>query len=1159
MFLEKIPYESIRIIGATTSGRAFLAAQYAKEAYDCPTVILCPTEELASEFQKNLECFFSSPFFNAKTKTICRLPTWEQSPYSSISPSIQARLERLATLSTLSQKEQDKPPVIITTLAASCQATLPQSFFEKHFFSIQINQDIHSREALSLQLLENGYLQIDPVEDPGTFAVRGEIIDIFPPNRPHPIRIELLDHIVEKIREFNPDTQKALVIGPEKQLTQIRIPPAREVLINQETLPILKENIKNHSDFFDIRRSFRDPILSSLREYHYPNHSDIWCPFAYQQPTSLWNYLPKNTQIIWNDEFLCLQEWDKFEKEQKKLSTESSLLGIIAPQLEQLFLYNLEVRNKMAEMKTIFLDRISLPNNCQKNCHPISMETNHELITKNEVNSSHFFDKLELFLQLRIKQGFKIVIFAATKSQLERIRFLIEERKIQCYSEGGSHLVPSRVYLTIGELSEGFHWTTEGFLILNETEILGKKHVKKTKTSNRSWSGLQALSDLEIDDTVVHSDHGIGKYRGITRLDLCGALNDFLLIEYANQDKLYLPIYRLNVIQKYLGSGESVQLDRLGSQHFLKVKEKVKETVKALAIDLIQLYALRKIHDGVKFSARNGIFQEFETKFPFDETPDQLKAIDDVLTDLESGKVMDRLICGDVGYGKTEVAIRAAFRVVSDGKQVVVLVPTTLLAQQHENSFKNRFKDYPFLIESISRFKTSKEQKSILEKCNTGKVDILIGTHRVLSQDVRFQNLGLIIVDEEHRFGVEHKEKLKTMKVNTHVLTLTATPIPRTLHMALSGLRDISLINTPPIDRLPIRTYVSKMEESVIKKAIDFEISRGGQVFFLHNRVQSIYEMAEKIQKIVPTAKIIISHGQMKESDLEKTMITFYSKEADILLCTSIIESGLDIPNANTIIVDRADMLGLAQLYQIRGRVGRGTQRGYAYLLIPSDGPITEEAQKRLEIIQRFVELGSGFSIASHDLELRGGGDLLGAQQSGSIGAVGFSMYTELLEEAIAEIKQSSTPSPEAHLEPEIKLPFSCLLDEKYIADVHQRLSMYRRLSSALDEEKLSDLEEEMKDRFGSPPQETQNLLWLIRIKTLLKNTGIETLTVGPEKISFLPGKKSKLKPEKIVTELSKNPKNYAINPDSKITAKFLTKSLPDLFFFIEKLIAEFS
>jgi len=751
----------------------------------------------------------------------------------------------------------------------------------------------------------------------------------------------------------------------------------------------------------------------------------------------------------------------------------------------------------------------------------------------------------------------------STPSQLNRIQHLLSQRHIPSNSYEND-IRKNSINLILGNLEQGFEWLDEKVVFYTENELLGTPSHKIThrkpskKSTTKQWSGLQTLSDLGIDDFIVHRDHGIGRYKGISRLNLSGGFTDFLLIEYAQKDKLYIPIYKLNLIQKYIG-GDEAQLDRLGTQHFSLAKEKAKESAKKLAIDLLSIYAQRKLQDGIKFSIPTLEFDRFEAEFPHEETPDQLKAIEDITHDLTSGHMMDRLICGDVGFGKTEVAIRAAYLCVTQGKQVAVLVPTTILAHQHEQTFKNRFKNEAIVIDSLTRFKTKKEQKITLDKVQHGKVDILIGTHRLLSQDVNFQDLGLLIVDEEHRFGVEHKEKIKALQIKTHVLTLTATPIPRTLQMALSGMRDISLISTPPVDRLPIKTYVLSYDEPTIKRAIEHELSRGGQVFYLHHQVKDIERVAEKIQTLVPQARVTLAHGQMKESLLEERIKDFYDKAADVLVCTTIIESGIDLPSANTIIIGRADTLGLAQLYQIRGRVGRSQQRGFAYLFIPSENSLSEEALKRLEVIQKFVELGSGFSIATHDLEIRGGGDLLGPQQSGNINAVGFELYTELLETAIQEIQGKAQINTLYEIEPEIKLSYPAFLTDDYIPNTHQKLNLYRRLSSAQDEAHLLSLEEELMDRFGPIPVEAQNLMWLIRIKILLKKYRITSLTVGHQRITLIPSVASPLNPVKVISLVSAHPDDFQLTPESKLVLKLQHTTLVELYFGLEKILIRFS
>jgi transcription-repair coupling factor (superfamily II helicase) len=1165
--------EPIRVSGASISVKALLVARYAQtltqnQALDSehepilrsrktnPIIVLCPNDEIAAEFCTDLECL-SSTAEDAPCKAR-NFPTWDQSPYSPITLSLRTRHTRLMILSEL---VNDAPPsVIVTTLAASCQSTLPKNTFVDYTIFIQIDHSIQSREAFVARLVDAGYLRVDPVDDPGTFSVRGDIIDVYPIHKSKPIRIELFGDKIERVREFDPTTQRTT--QSEAPIREIFIPPAREVMINPAFAPALREKLKQRADELGIPKKARDPLLSSIKDGSYSDHSDCWAPFAYDPPATLWDYLDSEHTVVWNDEMRCLQEWEEFRDAQEKLSESGLKSDLVAPPVSELYRWSDSLAKRIQLNSKLFFDPFELTssNTPAGTLHRLSVTSNTDLVR----GSRHSLGELESQIRLWLKQGYKILGLAFTNSQLQRIRFLLEERGLSCQMEGP--LTPATIHLKMGAISQGFQWETEGLIVLSESEILGSKPLKKQKRTSatnsgsaaKSWSGLSALSDLISGDTVVHVDHGLGRYQGIVRLDLSGAPNDFLLLEYANKDRLYLPIYRLNAIQKYVGASDSITLDKLGSQQFARTKEKVREDVKKLAFNLVQLYAKRKIQEGTRFSPRDSDFREFEAQFPYDETPDQLKAIDAILSDMESGRVMDRLVCGDVGYGKTEVGIRAAFRAISDGKQVVVLVPTTVLAQQHEISFKSRLKDYPILIESLSRFKSAKEQKTILKALSQGKIDLIIGTHRLLSKDVQFHDLGLIIVDEEHRFGVEHKERLKTFKINTHVLTLTATPIPRTLHMALSGIRDISLINTPPIDRLPIRTYISRHDDALIKKAIEFELARGGQVFYLHNRVQTIRKTAQALTDLVPSAQVIVAHGQMPEHELEDTMLSFYQKRANVLVCTTLIESGLDLPSANTIIIDRADSLGLAQLYQIRGRVGRGQVRAYAYFLIPAQGAVSGDATRRLEVIQRFVELGSGFSIASHDLEIRGGGDLLGPQQSGNINAVGFDLYTELLEEAILEI-QGQPHTEDSRREPEIKAPFPCYLSEEYVPDVHQRLSLYRRFSAISQDGSIEELEVEMRDRFGTPPVEAHNLLWLIRIKILLKKTGIDALTVGPEKVSLTPGKDNQFNPTRLIALVSAYSHQYQLMPDSRLVAKIPTHNLRDLYFGLETLLREFS
>ncbi len=1140
---------------------------------------------MASELAEEIETL--SETLLGRTVRAAAFAGWDHSPYSSIAPSIGARLSRIALLTRLA-KAEDAPDLVLTSLPAALHRTLPLSVLAARSFSLRKGESVESRDHFARNLTEAGYLRVDPVEDRGTFAVRGDLVDVFPPECARPLRIELWGDDIEAIKEFDPKTQRTL---SEHSHAAIRFGPAREVLINSETAPAVREGLKRRADDEGISRSLRDPLLERVHAGAYPESADFWASFAYPgKAKTLFEFLPW-ARVAVVDPLGTEQGWDAWLVDQREREREALGSGIILPKIEDEFDTSLTSLEKIDIPKRLYLDVLELANlapapdtpdpteepgpatptgdDSPKPRHRTFIKTNADL----HDGRSPSLAALEPKFQLWRKQGFRTLVLAPTPSQLERLRYLLEERKIPVsLGADGSELAeppPGVVTLREGSITEGFRWPAEGLVVVTDSEILGtksrhqaKKKRKQDESAAKEWSNLQAASDLAVGDAVVHIDHGIGRYQGIVRLDLNGASNDFLLLEYANRDKLYLPIYRLNVIQKYAGgSGEGAALDQLGSAQFAKAKERAKESVRKIAIDLVKLYAERKVRPGLRFSPRDAEMSRFEAAFPFDETPDQIRAIDATFDDMESGRVMDRLVCGDVGYGKTEVAIRAAFKAVYDGYQVAVLVPTTVLAHQHEQSFRSRMaKDYPAIrIESVSRFKSAKEQREIVQAVEAGTIDIIIGTHRLLSKDVRFKRLGLVVIDEEHRFGVEHKERLKTFRTNTHVLTLTATPIPRTLHMSLSGLRDISLINTAPLNRLPIRTYISKYDEDLIRRTVETELSRGGQVFFVHNRVHSIYSVADTIKTLVPRAQIGVGHGQMAEGELEKVMMDFYEKKTNVLVATTIIESGIDIPSANTILIDRADAFGLAQLYQLRGRVGRAQTRAYAYLFIPAESAITEDAKKRLEVIQKFVELGSGFSVASHDLEIRGGGDILGAQQSGHINAVGFDLYTELLETAIRELEGKPLEAEDSHREPEIKVPFSAFLPDDYVQDSQQRLALYRRLSGASQDEQIDEIEVELQDRFGKLPETAKNLLWLIRVKRMLKMLKIDSLTVGPERIALVPGADSALDPVRAIALISSHGDKYSLTPDSKFVARVKILSLQDLYHSVSTLLRELS
>jgi len=1024
-----------------------------------------------------------------------------------------------------------------------------------------------------VSLVEAGYHRADPVEDPGAFSIRGDIIDIFPAGEERPVRVEFFDDEVERIRHFDPETQRT----EEGDLSEIRIRPAREFILDATSTPRVREAVKARADDSAMHRSQRDPIMASIGPTLSPPFADHWPPFCWASVACGIDHLPGDTFVI-----SVSAEAAKAGLAEQLLRLEESAAGasdrgIVSPAVRELY-----------------PEAVSKIERLLKGAHRhAGLETNGQFASEKKapiIESSLAFRARQLasglkggghaLLSFLLEHSFKTLVFFSTQSSLDRFAETLRAEGISTSVIGGKSLVSSledlmsegsrgdgRVILRVGSVSEGFVWSDGGLAVFQDCELSGsrttsrsirrKPKAEKARSSISDWAGVMALVDLAPGDPVVHADHGVGRYRGLVRLALNGAPSDFLQIEYDANDKLYVPVWRLNIIQKYSGTGDAAPLDRLGSQTFHRNKQKAKDSARNLAVDLVRLYAERSLRPGIQFGHPDETFERFESEFPFEETEDQSKAIQSVLDDLQSGSPMDRLICGDVGYGKTEVAVRAAFLCVSQGRQVAVLVPTTLLAAQHEASFKSRMERHAVRVESITRFKSRSDQARITEGARDGKIDIVIGTHRILSKDLSFKDLGLVVIDEEQRFGVDHKELLKTLRSDTHVLTLTATPIPRTLHLALSGLRDISLINTPPVDRLPIKTWVARRDDELISSAIRQEIARGGQVFFLHNRVQTIQETLNHLKQALPDVRFGLAHGQMGERELETAMQAFLKKETQVLVCTAIIESGLDIPSANTIIVERADQFGLAQLYQIRGRVGRGELRGYAYLLLPAEGSVTEDATKRLELLQRFAELGSGFSIASHDLELRGGGDVLGPEQSGHISAVGYELFMELLEEEIRELKRTGSASaaePPASKEPEIKTPFPAFLPESYIPDIPQRLSLYRKLSASKSDGEVLQIEEELQDRFGPLGAEAKNLLWLIRIKVLLKQHRIEALTVGDGKVTLLSAPRGSFDADKVIALIASDPGRFQLTPDSRLVARVSTVDLMTLLLELEQL-----
>ncbi len=971
------------------------------------------------------------------------------------------------------------------------------------------------------------------VEERGSFAVRGDIIDLFPPDALQPVRLDFYGDFIEKMRVFDPASQRS----GEQQLRTLDLIPAREMILHGSFLETLGQKLKERCDELAIQRTEREAIMVELREGILAPGRAFLLPFNYPELDSLEQYLTKPRLVIL-DPPAVEQEIDQFHRDIRSGEKRMVEQGLPHAKRGDLYLEPEQLQPLLGRNGRIEIARLQvlqLDDDRQRyyfNCHG-----NGSLRAKPNSDLDGL-EPLLLRLQQAKKDRWKTLLVCHQHSQAQRLQELLGAHNIKVAIEPATFvadIASGGLKLTIGGLGTGFNLPDEKLNVISEEEIFGRRSHRQKKTGRqRARQLMTSLAELKNNDYVVHADHGIGRYLGLTHLQTGTIEGDFLNLQYAGNDKLYLPIERIEKVQKYIGGeGYTPKLDKMGGQGWEKARLKARAAVEELARQLLELYAKRELRQGFSYSPPDQLFREFEATFPHEETVDQQQAIDDILIDMQSPKPMDRLICGDVGYGKTEVAMRAAVKAVLDSKQVAVLVPTTVLASQHWESFRQRLTDFPIKVEMVSRFRTSAENKKTLEAAASGKVDILIGTHRILQRDVRFKDLGLVVVDEEQRFGVSHKEKLKQLRAEVDILTLSATPIPRTLHMSMTGIRDLSVIETAPVDRLAIRTYVTRFDDELIRQAILRELRRGGQVYFVHNRVQTIAAMAEQLHQLVPEAKISVGHGQMGEKELEQVMLDFIAGKSNLLVASTIIENGLDIPTANTIIINRADRFGLSQLYQLRGRVGRSDRRAYAYLLIPGEAALSRDARERLRVLQELTELGAGFRIASHDLELRGAGDLLGGKQSGPIAAIGFELYTELLEETIDHLRGKEH---EERIDPEIRLGLSAFFPEKYLPDPNQRLQFYQRMAAAESDEELFDLVEELRDRYGEPPLAGETLIATMRLRISLKKLWVELLEYDGKRLSLQFHSATKISPELIRTLITEQPDKYRLGADFKLS-----------------------
>jgi len=1139
----KTGVRQVSLSGLWGSSKALVLALIYKETKK-PCLVVTPTWQAALDFQDDLTFFLRQ--ITGEPDKVSLFPQWELSPYELLSPHRETVAERLSALDKLLNHEKT---LVVTPIEALMQKILPRKVLYQATQYVGVGAEIH-RDQLVEQLIYAGYRPADIVEARGEFSVRGGILDVFAPVGENPLRIEFFGDTVESIREFEITTQRSVA-----QLEIVTILPVREVVLSQEALQRGIARIKARITEIGASYNTLNTLMNQLEQATFFPGMERYASYFYPDLESLFDYLDPQSLLVVEEELDVEQASAKFEGKVQEGYQHALDKGNPVPEPNSLYLTAGQVKEYLEKWPRVdlslidFREREGLGEREHGSLSPASpprriamdlgfkpLEWGYLTGPETDEREQHLAFSSKRLAEW-IEAGHQILIASHTRTQAERLAELLKEyrlapgqqeepvftkllslQKPNFLEKPGSFANP---LMTIGDLTHGFYSPDLRLVLVSEDELLGRRSpVKYRRKAHRPSRLLTTLGELEINDFVVHVDHGIGKYLGLKKLKIQGMEMECLHLEYRDGDKLYVPIDRLDLIQKYKGAEDHPpQLDKLGGTGWARVKERVKASIKKMANELLELYAVRQALPGFSFSSEDRLYKEFEAAFEYEETPDQTRAIQEVLKDMATPKPMDRLICGDVGYGKTEVAMRAAFMAVLNGRQVAVLVPTTILAQQHLQTFQDRFAPYPLRIEMLSRFKTRKGQQGIIAGLKEGSVDIVIGTHRLLQKDVEFKDLGLVIIDEEHRFGVSHKEKLRQLRKLVDVLTLTATPIPRTLHMSLMSVRDMSLIDTPPEDRLSVYTYVVKFDEGLIQEAILRELERGGQVFFVHNRVKSIEAMANYLRRLVPTARIVVAHGQMEESTLEKIMLKFVAKEYDILVCTTIIESGLDIPSANTIFINRADKFGLAQLYQLRGRVGRSKHRAYAYLLVPNDRTIHTTAKKRLRVIQELTELGSGFKISAHDLEIRGAGNLLGSEQSGHIAALGFDLYCQMIARTVKELKGEVL---EEELHPQINLEISAYFPEDYIPDMKQRLEIYKKLSSARDFGKVLDVEDEIRDRYGALPEEVKNLITLAELRLMAKELRIESLKSDKELVTVVWDKLSPISPEQIA-KASKN------------------------------------
>lgn len=1144
-------HSRLKIIGSN-SGLAVafgIAQSNTKEFNHLPHLVVVARSADVFRFQQSLS------FFDSERKSMV-LPHFDVSPYSGLYPKGESIAQRMSFLYAAQHARPGE--IFVTSIGGLLQKTLP--FKELASRSLPLKKDVDLPVNIHNLLTDWGYQAAPIVEDVGQYSMRGGILDVFSPAHDLPLRLELFGETIESIRFFHTSDQRS-----HQEIDRATLIPCREVIWDEDLLESRVQRFRESLEGRDVDKSEAEECLRSLTRQNRFDGIDFLLPYFYSKLSSPLDHFSSELNVWLVDPLEITRHSDQIFEE---LRTEyrTSTRNLIYPSIESIYDHqdalSWPMDSRVSELVSIDTEEAnqSTKESCVRIPYPSShvLELSQQLASQTP-GSESWLAALQQKIQTWHKDGYRFLVGSRSQSQSERIRLLLEKIDLKCElaaetDELWDHWThgpeaEARITIIPRLLPESLRLAEERIVFLRDEDLLGKKtRIRELRSADEFSKKAKRLSfgDLKPGDCVVHIQHGVGVYEGLKVMDIGGVPSEFIQIAYKDKDKLYLPVYRVGQLQKYAGHSQTTVLDKLGGSGWEKTKSKVQGALRDLASELLLLYAKRAEMRRDAFVVHQDDFISFEAAFPYDETEDQLRAINDIIHDFKNNRPMDRLICGDVGFGKTEIAMRAAFIAASARKQVAVIAPTTVLSFQHLETFQKRFKGWPLEIRALNRFVSNADAKKTLVELKEGRVDILIGTHRLLSKNVAFKDLGLLIVDEEQKFGVAHKERLRKLRASVDTIAMSATPIPRTLNMSLMGIRDLSLINTAPVDRLPTRTFISKWDNDTIRKSILSEIGRGGQVYFIHNRVQSIYGLADELRTLVPEARMRVAHGQMEEDELEKTMIAFFHHEIDVLICTSIVESGMDVPTANTMFIDQAQLLGLSQLYQLRGRVGRSKQRAYCYLILPRDRQLDKLAQERLKVIQENTALGSGIRIAQYDLELRGAGNLLGEDQSGHINAVGYELYMDLLNEAIASLRGESVDTE--HLEPEINLRIPAMIPDSYISDLRIRLSYYKALADIRGPEDLEEIESELKDQFGPIPEPTLNLMGLMLIRSQCKELGVRDLSAGPKNVSLVFTEKTKLKPETVISLAMRENKKYAITPDNRLNIRMNQISWPSVY-----------